>query len=63
MTYRDLILIIIVLMSLIFLLLLIFTGNSFFLTLEFVPILTVLWCMSIDKEGTGIRKFFDKKIF
>lgn len=63
MTYRDLILIIIVLVSLIFLLLLIFTENLFFLTLEFMPILTVLWCVSIDKEGTEIRKFFDKKIF
>ena len=50
-------------MSIIILFLLIFTGNLFFLTLEFMPILTVLWCMSIDKEGTEIRKFFDKKIF
>jgi uncharacterized membrane protein YqiK len=63
MNYRDLIIIIIILMSIIFLLLLIFTGNSFFLTLEFAPILTVLWCKSIDKEGTEIRKFLDKKIF
>ena len=63
MTYRDLISIIITLMSIIILFLLIFTGNLFFLTLEFMPILTVLWCISIDKEGTEIRKFFDKKIF